>query len=277
MYSFYRFKPGDYVCINLPSIALYEFHPFTISSAPEQTDILQVHIQVNGNWTKRVYERFLNMSEDQNANLVVYRADRVSVDENNESMTTGKTKKERIIVNGPYSSCARYVFDCEHVILICTGIGVTPYASILSSLMAQFQSHENHRIKKVDFIWINRDYRNFEWFIRLLDQLEQKQEPHTFLDIHLYFTGVKTNPLIAFELFTRISTDILDEDMLTGLKSRTHFGRPQWNELFKRLKHDNQYLVNNDTSVFCCGPKVIRNDIRKYCIRYRFRYYEENF
>lgn len=32
----FHFHPGDYVFINIPEIAKYEWHPFTISSAPEQ-------------------------------------------------------------------------------------------------------------------------------------------------------------------------------------------------------------------------------------------------
>lgn len=32
----FDFHPGDYVFVNIPSIAVYEWHPFTISSAPEQ-------------------------------------------------------------------------------------------------------------------------------------------------------------------------------------------------------------------------------------------------
>lgn len=35
--QFFHFKPGDYIYINIPVIAKYEWHPFTISSAPEQT------------------------------------------------------------------------------------------------------------------------------------------------------------------------------------------------------------------------------------------------
>lgn len=35
--QFFHFKPGDYVYINIPVIAKYEWHPFTISSAPEQS------------------------------------------------------------------------------------------------------------------------------------------------------------------------------------------------------------------------------------------------
>lgn len=32
----FDFHPGDYVFVNIPVIAKYEWHPFTISSAPEQ-------------------------------------------------------------------------------------------------------------------------------------------------------------------------------------------------------------------------------------------------
>jgi len=32
----FDFHPGDYVFVNVPAIAKYEWHPFTISSAPEQ-------------------------------------------------------------------------------------------------------------------------------------------------------------------------------------------------------------------------------------------------
>lgn len=31
----FTFRPGDYVFINIPTIAKYEWHPFTLSSAPE--------------------------------------------------------------------------------------------------------------------------------------------------------------------------------------------------------------------------------------------------
>ena len=209
----FRYKPGDYVTINLPRVALYEFHPFTISSAPEDTKYLTIHMQAVGNWTKQVYQRFKDMSETdaQENNIKVYRADlkneeaTCEIEENNDDsksqdeegefeneniVSKYKTKRELVVVNGPYSSCARYVFDCKHVVLIGGGIGITPYASILSSLMAQFRASrivckhcqginyhtkglvENRRLKKVDFIWVNRDQKNFEWFLNLLRQFE---------------------------------------------------------------------------------------------------------
>ena len=54
----FNFKPGDYVYLNVPSIANFEWHPFTISSAPEQRDTLSLHIRAVGQWTRSLYEYF---------------------------------------------------------------------------------------------------------------------------------------------------------------------------------------------------------------------------
>ena len=37
-------------------------------------------------------------------------------------------------------------------------------------------------LKKVDFIWINRDQKSFEWFVNLLSQLEMEQREHGWRD-----------------------------------------------------------------------------------------------
>lgn len=55
--NFY-FRPGDYVFVNIPAIAKYEWHPFTLSSAPEQEDYMWLHIRGVGEWTNRLYSYF---------------------------------------------------------------------------------------------------------------------------------------------------------------------------------------------------------------------------
>jgi NADPH oxidase len=41
----FKFKPGQYVFINIPYFANHEWHPFTISSAPQE-EYVSVHIRV---------------------------------------------------------------------------------------------------------------------------------------------------------------------------------------------------------------------------------------
>ena len=49
---------GDWVFINVPHISKYEWHPFTISSPPENSDVLTLHIRAVGDWTKALYGYF---------------------------------------------------------------------------------------------------------------------------------------------------------------------------------------------------------------------------
>lgn len=49
-------------------------------------------------------------------------------------------------------------------------------------------------LRKVDFFWINRDQRSFEWFVNLLSQLEIEQAElgvamERFLEMHMYITS----------------------------------------------------------------------------------------
>lgn len=57
------YRPGDYVFINIPAIAKYEWHPFTLSSAPEDSDHIGLHIRAVGEWTNRLLNFFQKEQE----------------------------------------------------------------------------------------------------------------------------------------------------------------------------------------------------------------------
>ncbi|KAJ1954958.1 hypothetical protein GGI12_005674, partial [Dipsacomyces acuminosporus] len=52
-----RMRPqvGQYIYINVPSISWLQWHPFTLTSAPEE-DELTLHIWVAGDWTRRLVQ-----------------------------------------------------------------------------------------------------------------------------------------------------------------------------------------------------------------------------
>ena len=62
--------------INLPVISKFEWHPFTISSAPERADVLTFHIRSVGGWTNKLHEYFV----DENRLIEDERAGRVAVE-----------------------------------------------------------------------------------------------------------------------------------------------------------------------------------------------------
>ncbi|KAJ1723499.1 hypothetical protein LPJ53_002156 [Coemansia erecta] len=52
-----KFEVGQYIYLNIPSISRLEWHPFTLTSAPEDDEI-SVHIWIAGDWTRRLIEKF---------------------------------------------------------------------------------------------------------------------------------------------------------------------------------------------------------------------------
>merc|ERR1719341_519402 len=70
----FKFKPGDWVFINIPRVSSSEWHPFTISSAPEVTDRFTLHIRGVGSWTQRLYSLFEEEYKRQNEKTDDFRA-----------------------------------------------------------------------------------------------------------------------------------------------------------------------------------------------------------
>ena len=93
---------------------------------------------------------------------------------------------------------------------------------------------------KVDFFWINRDQRSFEWFVSLLNQLEMEQSEQggfdRFLDMHMYMTSaLRKTDIKAIGL--QMALDLIHKkqkrDLITGLKTKTQAGRPDWEKVWK--------------------------------------------
>lgn len=67
----------------------------------------------------------------------------------------------------------------------------------------------------MDFFWINRDQRSFEWFVNLLSQLEIEQAElgatmERFLEMHMYITSaLQKNDMKAIGL--QLAMDLLHE------------------------------------------------------------------
>ncbi|XP_030282329.1 NADPH oxidase 5 isoform X2 [Sparus aurata] len=367
--QFFHFKPGDYVYINIPVIAKYEWHPFTISSAPEQSDSLWLHIRSMGQWTNRLYEYFrqpesqtvspkrlstslrshrqllkaqedlfsstncngaVASNEDDAIELMMYRQSGPQTDVAPDPMSGSEGPDEplpdelgpaergeapplrevsakygenhrfcniKCYVDGPYGTPTRQIFASEHAVLIGAGIGITPFASILQSIMYRYRRRKQNcpncnyswcenikdsdmKLRKVDFIWINRDQKSFEWFVSLLTKLEMDQadeEPEgRFLEMHMYMTSaLSKNDMKAIGL--QMALDLLAKkekrDSITGLRTRTQPGRPEWGKVFQKVSEENKGKVH----VFYCGSPALAKVIKAQCEHFGFNFYKENF
>jgi predicted ferric reductase len=51
-----------------------------------------------------------------------------------------------IYIDGPYGAPSSHIFRAQHAVLVGTGIGVTPFASILQSIMHRYYKGEDFEI-----------------------------------------------------------------------------------------------------------------------------------
>jgi hypothetical protein len=125
---------------------------------------------------------------------------------------------------------------------------VTPFASILQSVwfkyskssyvcpncnFASYDAYKEKRLKKVDFVWVNQDFKAFEWFIDLLAQIERLQAESKldrFIDMHLFMTRgqskekIKANAIRSI-LASKAKHDSFPSDFL-DLIEKIEPGRP---------------------------------------------------
>uniref|UniRef100_A0A6G1SM82 NADPH oxidase 5 n=1 Tax=Aceria tosichella TaxID=561515 RepID=A0A6G1SM82_9ACAR len=338
----FEYSPGDWIYVLVPQIAKYEWHPFTISSAPEQEGVIWLHIRAVGEWTRCLrsyfegYEhrnhlrRFIrsgqfSMSIDQFSDTAItmmetstpamnksYQPNNNRQQQNQETdmsvisdlssvnnRTINSTKSMpnlTIFIDGPYGSPSGQIFRAEHAVLIATGIGVTPFASILQSIVHHYEkrrqkcpncSHEFSdtrppivcKLRKVDFVWINRDQKSFEWFIKLLAELELTQSHlpanERFLDIHIHLTAMEPAKIksIGLQLALFLVHEKNKKDLITGLRTRTKAGRPNWDEFFDNIREQKRGKV----SVFFCGQPQLGRTLHRQCDSYGFKFRKEIF
>lgn len=258
--STFNYKPGQYLFLNCPYIANQEWHPFTISSAPEE-DFVSVHIRIVGDWTGDLW----NLLNPEKKLGVVQ-----------EGLMTAPDASPILRIDGPFGAASEDVFKFKNVLLCGGGIGVTPFASILKSIRYKLQSTNGCVIEKAYFYWISRDKNAFEWFNDVLAALEY-ENVNNFLEIHTYLTGQLSVDEIRNVMYGIDS----ETDQITGLQSPTHFGRPDWATIFAGLA---QRHGGTQIGVFFCGPAILSKQLYKMSRAYtniktntKFVFHKENF
>ncbi|WVW78713.1 hypothetical protein I302_100673 [Kwoniella bestiolae CBS 10118] len=264
-------RAGQYIFINCPEISYWQYHPFTLTSAPEE-DYISVHIRCVGNWTN-AFAKALGANFDAKTTK--------EEEANGGKVVTAPTNKvlPRVMVDGPFGSASEDFTKYETILLVGAGIGVTPFASILKSIwyrMNNFGKEKKTRLSKVYFVWVIRDFGSAEWFHSLLQAVEA-EDVEGRIEIHIYLTAKIDEDKMQNLLIQDVGAD---KDTITNLRAPTHFGRPIWDKVFESIadKHP-----DTDCGVFFCGPPVLSRTLHQMSNKYtspmgcRFFFGKENF
>ncbi|KAI2469793.1 putative FAD binding protein [Annulohypoxylon bovei var. microspora] len=287
----FKYKAGQWLFLQVPSVSGYEWHPFTITSCPYDPYV-SVHVRQVGDFTRALGDA---VGAGGAQSKLYEGVDPMGMYE--VALQNGQ-QMPSLRIDGPYGAPAEDVFENEIAVLIGTGIGVTPWASILKNIWHLRNSpNPPRRLRRVEFIWVCKDTGSFEWFQTLLSSLESQSNDAAripgsngveFLKIHTYLTQKLDMDTTQNIVLNSVGADV---DPLTELKSRTNFGRPNFQRMFEAMRDgilDRTYInglegsMQTTVGVYFCGPSAAARSIHKAANtattrEVRFRFWKEHF
>lgn len=299
----FKYKSGQYVFVKCPDVSPFEWHPFSITSAPAD-DYVSVHIRTSGDWTQELKRVFSEVCEPP----VGGKSGLLRADYALEGEKRGM-KLPRILIDGPYGAPAQDYKKYDVMLLIGLGIGATPFISIVKDMlnnmrladqqdsnpdMDKQKPSETPRRRKKEacetaqayFYWVTREQGSFDWFKGIMNEIGEYDQKG-MIELHNYLTSVYEEGDARSALITMLQA--LNQakngvDILSGTRVRTHLGRPNWRKAFSKMAANHK---GARIGVFYCGPAMLVPELSslaqeyndKYSTSYgtRFDFHKENF
>ncbi|KAL9335503.1 hypothetical protein Peur_072684 [Populus x canadensis] len=300
----FRYKSGQYMFVNCAAVSPFEWHPFSITSAPGD-DYLSVHIRTLGDWTRQLRTVFSEVCQpppDGKSGLL--RAD---------CFQGHNPNLPRVLIDGPYGAPAQDYKKYEVVLLVGLGIGATPMISIVKDIVSNIRAmeeeenavengsggignspstkipspntqkrKENFKTRRAYFYWVTREQGSFDWFKGVMNEVAELDHNHV-IELHNYCTSVyeegdARSALIA--MLQSINHAKNGVDIVSGTRVKSHFAKPNWRNVYKRtaLNHPDSRV-----GVFYCGAPALTKELRQLALDFshktstKFDFHKENF
>lgn len=247
----FHYEAGQYIFLCIPKLALLEWHPFTISSAPHEA-LVTIHIKGLGDWTRKLL---------------------AAVPSSADGHHKATPAPFPILVDGPYGSLSVGIEvhkTYSHIALFSGGIGITPMQSVANQLHFDFHHLGRVALKKVYFAWAVRERAMVEALMNA-DFVEDRKlmQGHTaayFPDEVLSSgpNGGSTSPYDVFKsefFLTRGQPDPenpVDRRLQHCLRYNT---RPDVADILKSLAQDALKHGKKSVAVLVCGPAPLVKDV----------------
>ncbi|KAG6553108.1 hypothetical protein Mapa_005446 [Marchantia paleacea] len=132
----FKYKSGMYMFLKCPEISPFEWHPFSITSAPGDA-YLSVHIRTLGDWTQALRNLFQEASGGKKRLQTV----------NNWGLSGELVQNvsfPKVCIDGPYGAPAQDYRNYDVLLLVGLGIGATPFISILKDMLNHIKDDSVH-------------------------------------------------------------------------------------------------------------------------------------
>ncbi|GKV02812.1 hypothetical protein SLEP1_g15203 [Rubroshorea leprosula] len=279
----FKYKSGQYIFVNCAAVSPFEWHPFSITSAPGD-DYVSVHIRTLGDWTRQLKTVFSEVCQPPPAGKSgLLRA------EGNSAVSFPK-----ILIDGPYGAPAQDYKKYEVVLLVGLGIGATPMISIVKDIINNMRVEEDEEsgngnrkgstfnTKKAYFYWVTREQGSFEWFKGIMNEVAEMDE-RGVIELHNYCTSVYEEGDARSALITMLQSLHHAKngvDVVSGTRVKSHFAKPNWRQVYKKIALHHQ---ESRIGVFYCGAPALTKELRQLASDFshktttKFDFHKENF
>uniref|UniRef100_A0A452Z9S5 FAD-binding FR-type domain-containing protein n=1 Tax=Aegilops tauschii subsp. strangulata TaxID=200361 RepID=A0A452Z9S5_AEGTS len=292
----FRYKSGQYIYVKCPDVSPFQWHPFSITSAPGD-DYVSVHIKAMGDWTKDLRDAFLKvcepLTEEKKTEIL-----RVEYDHDKAMPTLGgRLKYPTVLIDGPYGAPAQDYKQYETLLLVGLGIGATPMISIIKDIINNMKRlpgdiesgnpsdgsrSSSFRTRRAYFYWITREQESLEWFHGIMDEVAETDKQGV-IELHVHCTSVHGEGDAQSAVITvaqSLNHDKHGIDIISGTRVKTSFGRANWSEVYRRIARQNQ---RKHVGVFYCGMPALTKELRELAKVFSretsttFEFHKENF
>lgn len=309
----FKYKSGQYMFVNCAAVSPFEWHPFSITSAPRD-DYLSVHIRTLGDWTRQLRTVFSEVCQPPpTGKSGLLRADCLQ-GENNPNFP-------RVLIDGPYGAPAQDYKKYDVVLLVGLGIGATPMISIVKDIVNNMKAIEaeesaledgtrtaedgcstvppnsspftqkrksgsgsggNFKTKRAYFYWVTREQGSFDWFKGIMNEVAEMDKKGV-IEMHNYCTSVYEEGDARSALITMLQS--LNHakhgvDIVSGTRVKSHFAKPNWRNVYKRITLNH---ANARVGVFYCGAPALTKELKQLASDFshktttKFDFHKENF
>lgn len=235
----FQFFPGDYVYLNCVEVSKVEWYPFNIIRRTSEKNIV-LHIKSNNSWANKLYQNT------------------VSKVGKNEAINW------KIRIDGPYGSSSQRVLDSQHAIMVGAGHGISRIAPILQDIVMRKEKQPDQiKIQRLDLFWLISNRKYFEWFTKLLDDIEHDDQS-SFFNYHIFFLDKDPEKITDKLMYisTNVSQKQTDVKLINNLWGKSSFGYPDWSQELKDICFVDGNLA---PSLFFSGPSKLKKDLEKTC------------
>ncbi|KAG2470575.1 NOX5 oxidase, partial [Polypterus senegalus] len=224
------------------------------------TDTLWLHIRSLGQWTNRLYEHF------RRPQVMISETKRLTKSLRNKPKQSQQRPFNFTDHNGTVASNRD-----EHIELTSYKINWLPQGG---SPQAMVQA-ENGECPQLQECYVDGPYGTPTRRI-FTSEHAVLIGAGRFLEMHMYMTSaLSKNDMKAIGL--QMALDLLAKkekrDSITGLRTRTQPGRPDWSKVFHKVAEEKKGKVH----VFFCGSPALAKVIKAQCEQFGFKFYKENF